>query len=63
MQPAQAKPKLLDQRRDVLQTRNYSIRTERAYTDWVRRFIVYHRMRHPAVMGLAEGGQFSPIWL
>src|SRR5262249_38392739 len=58
MQPAQAKPKLLDQLRDVLRTRHYSIRTERAYTDWVRRFILYHRMRHPAGMGPSEVGQF-----
>jgi integron integrase len=58
MQAAQAKPKLLDQLRDVLRTRHYSIRTERAYTDWVRRFIGYHRMRHPDVMGPSEVGQF-----
>jgi len=58
MQPAQAKPKLLDQLRDVIRTRHYSIRTEKAYSDWVRRFIAFHRLRHPETMGSSEVAQF-----
>ncbi len=33
---------------------HYSIRTEEVYTDWVRRFILFHRKRHPQNMGAAE---------
>ena len=45
------KKKLLDQVRDVLRLKYYSLRTERAYCDWITRFIRFHRMRHPAEMG------------
>lgn len=31
--------------------RHYSYRTEKAYVDWIRRFILYHGKRHPALMG------------
>ena len=40
--------------RDHLRTRHYSIRTESAYTDWARRFILFHGKRHPQEMGAAE---------
>ena len=48
------KPKLLDQMRDVLRRRHYSIRTEQSYVDWVRRFILFHNKRHPSEMAEAE---------
>jgi integron integrase len=44
------KPKLLDQVRDVMRRKHYSIRTERTYIDWIRRFILFHNKRHPAEM-------------
>lgn len=44
--------------RDHLRTRHYSIRTETAYLDWVRRFILFHDKRHPAEMGAAEVAAF-----
>lgn len=47
-------PKLLDRMRIHLRTRHYSIRTEEAYVDWARRFILFHRKRHPQDMGAAE---------
>ena len=47
-------PKLLDRMRDHLRTRHYSIRTEQAYLDWARRFILYHNKRHPQEMGAPE---------
>lgn len=47
-------PRLLDQLREVIRTRHYSIRTEEAYVDWARRFILFHGRRHPASMGAAE---------
>ena len=47
-------PKLLERMRIHLRTRHYSIRTEEAYIDWARRFIVFHGKRHPQEMGAAE---------
>lgn len=37
-----------------MRTLHYSIRTEEAYVQWIRRFIVFHGKRHPAEMGEAE---------
>ncbi len=51
---APRQPKLLERLRIHLRTRHYSIRTEQAYIDWARRFIVYHGKRHPQEMGAAE---------
>lgn len=53
-QPTERKPKLLDIMRDELQARHYSSRTQKAYLLWARRFITFHRMRHPAEMGENE---------
>ena len=46
--------KLLDHVRDVLRVNHYSLRTEEAYTGWIRRFILYHGKKHPAEMGALE---------
>jgi integron integrase len=46
--------KLLDQLSDALRMKHYSYRTEQAYVDWVRRFILFHQKRHPAAMGEEE---------
>ncbi len=40
--------------RDHLRTRHYSIRTETAYVDWIRRFILFHGKRHPQEMSAPE---------
>jgi len=53
MEPQPPK-KLLDQVRDVLRLKHYSIRTEQAYTDWIRRYILFHGKRHPKDMGAPE---------
>jgi hypothetical protein len=53
------KPKLLDQVRDVIRRKHYSIRTEQAYVDWIRRFIIHHDKRHPAKMAEEEVANFS----
>jgi len=50
--------KLLDQTRDVLRLKHYSLRTERSYCDWIERFIRFHQLRHPKEMGVAEIAQF-----
>ncbi|PJI98866.1 phage integrase family protein [Acidovorax sp. 69] len=47
-------PKLLDRLHDHLRTRHYSIRTEAAYVDWARRFILFHGKRLPQEMGGVE---------
>ena len=46
--------KLLDQVRDAIHLKHYSIRTEEAYVNWVKRYIYFHGLRHPAEMGAAE---------
>jgi hypothetical protein len=48
------KPSLLEQVRQCLRLKHYSIRTERAYVDWIKRFILFHRKRHPSEMGSDE---------
>ncbi|RZJ15840.1 MAG: integron integrase [Acidovorax sp.] len=53
--PAEPRPpKLLERMRVHLRTRHYAIRTEEAYIDWARRFIVFHDKRHPQEMGAVE---------
>ena len=47
-------PKLLDQVRDRLRVKHYSIRTERAYVGWIKRYIIFHGKRHPSEMGKLE---------
>ena len=46
--------KLLDQLRDVIRFKHYSVRTEESYVDWVRRYILFHDKRHPEDMGAPE---------
>jgi integron integrase len=52
------KPKLLDQLREALRARNYSRRTEQTYRLWVKRFIYFHHVRHPAEMAEPEINAF-----
>lgn len=51
-------PKLLDQVRTVLRVRHFSLSTERAYVNWIKRFILFHDKRHPKEMGEPEIRQF-----
>ena len=46
--------KLLDRVRDAIRLKNYSIRTENTYVDWIERFIRFHRLRHPLEMNTPE---------
>lgn len=48
------KPKLLEQVKQKIRLKHYSIRTEQAYVSWIRRFILFHGKRHPSKMGRAE---------
>jgi len=53
--PAEApKPRLLDRVREAIRARHYSRRTEKAYVDWIKRYIFFHHKRHPIEMGAAE---------
>ncbi|MFQ6115389.1 MAG: integron integrase, partial [bacterium] len=52
------KPKLLEQVRIAIRTKHYSLRTEEAYVQWIRRFILFHNKRHPMEMGEREINQF-----
>ncbi len=46
--------RLLDQVRDQIRLRHYSIRTEQAYVSWIKRFILFHDKKHPNEMGKQE---------
>lgn len=45
------KPTLLDQVRNAIRVRHYSLRTEKAYVQWIKRFILFHNKRHPKNLG------------
>ncbi len=51
-------PKLLDRVRQEARLRHYSHRTEQAYVSWVRRFILFHRKRHPRDLGGPDVAEF-----
>ena len=48
------KARLLDQVREVIRLKHYSIRTEEAYVHWIKRFIFFNGKRHPREMGAPE---------
>jgi len=52
------RPRLLDQVRQAIRMRHYSPRTEEAYVGWIRRFILFHKKRHPVEMGEVETNAF-----
>lgn len=47
-------PKLIPRLREALRFRRYSLKTEKAYVQWVRRYIYFHGKRHPQEMGAVE---------
>lgn len=51
-------PRLLDQVRNKIRLKHYSIRTEQTYLDWVKRYILFHGKRHPMDMSAVEVEQF-----
>jgi integron integrase len=50
--------KLLDQVRDAIRLKHYSIRTEESYVTWIKRYILFHNKRHPNEMASAEIEEF-----
>ena len=51
-------PRLLEQVREAIRVRHYSLRTEGTYVSWIKRFILFHGKRHPCDMGVQEVQQF-----
>lgn len=39
------KPKLLDQVRQIIRIKHYSLRTEESYVNWIKRFIFFHNKK------------------
>src|SRR5215510_3299087 len=58
LQAAAPKPKLLDQVRIALRSRHYSKSTEQTYVHWIKRYIFFHKLRHPAEMAETEVNEF-----
>ena len=54
--------KLLDQVRREMRIRHYSLRTEKTYLQWIKRYIFFHDKRHPQDMGEPELTSFLS-WL
>ena len=52
------KSPFLEKIRHLMRVQHYAIRTEQAYVDWIRRFILYHGKPHPDEMGEQEVSQF-----
>lgn len=53
-----ADKKLLERVREEIRLHHYSIRTEEAYLGWIKRFVIFHGMRHPESMGADEVRRF-----
>jgi integrase len=52
--PSPPPTRLLDRVREVIRLKHYSIRTEQAYVQWIRRYILFHGRRPPAELGADE---------
>jgi integron integrase len=59
--PVAGAPKLLQLVRLAARVRHYSPRTEDAYVGWVRRYVRYHGLRHPAELGAAQVREFLTV--
>ncbi|MGA2139127.1 MAG: site-specific integrase [Verrucomicrobiia bacterium] len=52
--PAPRPRRLLDQVRDAIRLKHYSLRTEQAYVDWAKRYILFHKKQHPKDVGARQ---------
>ncbi|TKJ28954.1 MAG: hypothetical protein CEE40_10145 [Chloroflexi bacterium B3_Chlor] len=50
--------RLLDQVRDAIRLKHYAYSTEKTYLYWAKRFVLYHKNRHPLEMGEKEISEF-----
>lgn len=55
---ATRKSNLLDQVRNVARVRHLAFRSEESYVNWIKRFVLFHDMRHPSQMGKVEVEEF-----
>lgn len=55
---AAAPGSLLGRVRERIRFKHYSIRTEQAYCDWIKRFVLFHGKRHPSTLGAPEVESF-----
>ncbi len=51
-------PELLDQVLEILRMKHYAYRTEQAYIDWIKRYILFHKKRHPKDISADEEQAF-----
>ena len=56
--PRHEPPRLLDRVADAAIARHLSANTRKTYIRWIRRFVLFHRKRHPRDMGVAEVNAF-----
>lgn len=59
--PAAPVPRLFDEVRRQMRVKHYSLRTEKIYIGWIRRFILANAKRHPREMGAAEVEAFLSL--
>ena len=52
------KPGLLAVTREKMRTRHLALRSEQTYLQWIRRYVVFHKRRHPRELGATEVEQF-----
>ena len=52
------KARLREQVREVMRFHHYSLRTEEAYGQWIKRFIFFHGKRHPRELATGEVSAF-----
>ena len=52
--PSAPQPRLVPSLRDALRLRRYSLKTEKAYIHWAKRYVRFHLLRHPKDMGASE---------
>ena len=60
------KLKLLEQVSEVMRFKHYSLRTERTYREWIKRYIFFHGKRHPRETAISEANSnpgFSGVGL
>ncbi len=47
----QSSTKLFEQVRQMMRLKHYAYSTEKSYLNWIRRFIIFHDLRHPRTLG------------
>ncbi len=46
--------KLLDRVREIIRLKGYSQKTEQAYLNWIKQYILFHDKKHPQDMAATE---------